>query len=501
MVIEEFKQRYFNNPYGDIWLKLRPLAYKVHPYQWPTIGKNIDHIAGASLEEVEDFFHRFYAPDNAILSISGNITDEKALELDPTCAIAYFYLGFTHHEMGNTELAKDYYFQAIDLEPKQSLFLERLARLHFEMGEYSVCLVRFQEAHSVGMLQPISYGLMGRAFFELDRFTEATDCLEKMLEIEEESSLRRIAYYYAILAYLSEGSIFPARRLADRLLREDEGDPVVFSVLADRFYDHRCLSIAKDLLNHVAKEPHDFESRFTHLYQDLEMAEKALPQLFCSEEEALLHHLHQLSQYGSDKVHRVLVSLIHSPSQLVREGILSYSRRFGFEVPKGILKECLNDTDLVREATLRYVASTYDRAFMDLLVANINHPSREVQSSVARYLERRGGPIHLPLLEGQMEIAEGAGIRRQLQRAINQIKRRHTEQTERMATHTTKPRNSTTIQSKRDWLNLFQWVGGSVVLAYLLYRVALVCTKRPCCAKLVCLMKTSLHTTKTLILV
>ena len=69
VVIEEFKQRYFNNPYGDI------------PYQWPTIGKNIDHIAGASLEEVEDFFHRFYAPDNAILSISGNITDEKALEL------------------------------------------------------------------------------------------------------------------------------------------------------------------------------------------------------------------------------------------------------------------------------------------------------------------------------------------------------------------------------------------------------------------------------------
>jgi len=81
VVIEEFKQRYFNNPYGDIWLKLRPLAYKVHPYQWPTIGKSIDHIAGASLEEVEDFFHRFYAPDNAILSISGNIPDRKALEL------------------------------------------------------------------------------------------------------------------------------------------------------------------------------------------------------------------------------------------------------------------------------------------------------------------------------------------------------------------------------------------------------------------------------------
>lgn len=81
VVIEEFKQRYLNNPYGDIWLHLRPLAYKVHPYQWPTIGKNIEHIAGATLDEVQDFFHRFYAPDNAILSISGNIHHDKALEL------------------------------------------------------------------------------------------------------------------------------------------------------------------------------------------------------------------------------------------------------------------------------------------------------------------------------------------------------------------------------------------------------------------------------------
>ncbi|MCA9428988.1 MAG: tetratricopeptide repeat protein, partial [Candidatus Omnitrophica bacterium] len=290
---------------------------------------------------------------------------EKALEADPTCAIAYFYLGFTHHEMGNTDLAKDYYFQAIDLEPKQSLFLEHLARLHFELGEYSVCLVRFQEAHSVGMLQPISYGLMGRAFFELDRYTEATDCLEKMLEIEEEPSLRRIAYYYAILAYLSESSIFPARLLTERLLREDEGDPVVFSVLSDRFQDHRCLSVAKRLLESVTKEDHDFEERHATLDRELLEAEHVLPQLFCSEEESLLHQLHQLSQFGSDKVHRVLVSLIQSPSQLVREGILSYCRKFGFDLPKGVLKECLNDTEMVREATLLYVASTYDRAYMD----------------------------------------------------------------------------------------------------------------------------------------
>lgn len=81
VVIEEFKQRYLNNPYGDIWLKLRPLAFKVHPYRWATIGVSPEHIERATLEDVKDFFHRFYSPDNAILSISGNIESERAIGL------------------------------------------------------------------------------------------------------------------------------------------------------------------------------------------------------------------------------------------------------------------------------------------------------------------------------------------------------------------------------------------------------------------------------------
>ena len=66
VVIEEFKQRYLNNPYGDLWLKLRPLAYKVHPYRWATIGVSPEHIERATLEDVGAFFRQFYAPDNAI---------------------------------------------------------------------------------------------------------------------------------------------------------------------------------------------------------------------------------------------------------------------------------------------------------------------------------------------------------------------------------------------------------------------------------------------------
>jgi zinc protease len=73
VVIEEFKQRYLNQPYGDVWLEFRPLAYKSHPYQWATIGKNIQHIEEATMDDVKAFFKRFYNPSNAILCVAGNL--------------------------------------------------------------------------------------------------------------------------------------------------------------------------------------------------------------------------------------------------------------------------------------------------------------------------------------------------------------------------------------------------------------------------------------------
>lgn len=81
VVIEEFKQRNLNQPYGDVWALIRDLAYQVHPYRWPTIGKEINHIADASLQEVRSFFYRFYAPDNAVLILSGNVDPDECLRL------------------------------------------------------------------------------------------------------------------------------------------------------------------------------------------------------------------------------------------------------------------------------------------------------------------------------------------------------------------------------------------------------------------------------------
>src|SRR5690606_30259452 len=81
VVVEEFKQRYFNQPYGDVWLHLRPLAYQIHPYQWATIGKELSHIEQATMADVKAFFKKHYNPQNAILVVSGDVqtADIKAL--------------------------------------------------------------------------------------------------------------------------------------------------------------------------------------------------------------------------------------------------------------------------------------------------------------------------------------------------------------------------------------------------------------------------------------
>ncbi|MFM9074874.1 MAG: M16 family metallopeptidase [Bacteroidota bacterium] len=81
VVVEEFKQRYLNQPYGDVWLKLRPLAYQVHPYQWATIGKEPAHVEQATMADVRGFFFRHYLPNNAILAVAGKVTVSQVREL------------------------------------------------------------------------------------------------------------------------------------------------------------------------------------------------------------------------------------------------------------------------------------------------------------------------------------------------------------------------------------------------------------------------------------
>lgn len=81
VVIEEFKQRYLNQPYGDVMLLLRPLAYTIHPYRWPTIGMDVSHLENLTADHAVGFFRSYYATDNAVLTLTGNIRPEVAYDL------------------------------------------------------------------------------------------------------------------------------------------------------------------------------------------------------------------------------------------------------------------------------------------------------------------------------------------------------------------------------------------------------------------------------------
>ncbi|XOV68925.1 MAG: M16 family metallopeptidase [Fluviicola sp.] len=112
VVIEEFKQRYLNQPYGNVWLELRPLAYQKHPYQWATIGKKIEHIEDATMEDVKAFFKKHYHPQNAILCIAGNLELNRVKEL-------------TEKWFGGIP-AGNKYERNLPVEPEQTEYREKL---------------------------------------------------------------------------------------------------------------------------------------------------------------------------------------------------------------------------------------------------------------------------------------------------------------------------------------------------------------------------------------
>lgn len=81
VVCEEFKEHYINKPYGDVWHKMRALAYQVHPYKWMTIGKELSHVENATLDDVKQFFFKHYTPCNAIMVVAGNVTTTQVEQL------------------------------------------------------------------------------------------------------------------------------------------------------------------------------------------------------------------------------------------------------------------------------------------------------------------------------------------------------------------------------------------------------------------------------------
>ncbi|MEZ4909269.1 MAG: pitrilysin family protein [Saprospiraceae bacterium] len=112
VVIEEFRETCLEEPYGDVWHHLGQMAYKTHPYKWPTIGQEISHIKEITLLDVKDFFYTYYRPNNAVLSISGNV------DVDKTMRLVENYFGEIPRGKDNSN--------TIPSEPKQSTFNEKI---------------------------------------------------------------------------------------------------------------------------------------------------------------------------------------------------------------------------------------------------------------------------------------------------------------------------------------------------------------------------------------
>ncbi|PCJ25676.1 MAG: peptidase M16 [Flavobacteriales bacterium] len=158
VVIEEFKQNYLNQPYGDVWLLLRPLAYQNHPYKWATIGKEVSHIENATMDDVKTFFHKHYLPNNAILTIAGNVDIGDIKQLTKKW--------FGDIPSGNTPLRN------LPKESKQTkerrLKVERDVPANAIYKAYHMCSKNHPDYHATDLLSDVlSLGKSSRLYISL----------------------------------------------------------------------------------------------------------------------------------------------------------------------------------------------------------------------------------------------------------------------------------------------------------------------------------------------
>ncbi|MBO4581542.1 MAG: insulinase family protein [Bacteroidales bacterium] len=145
VVVEEFKQSYLNQPYGDAMLLLKPLAYKVHPYRWNTIGISPQHIQDATMDEVKEFFYTFYRPNNAVITVSGNIQTDECKRM-------------VNHWFGNIPMGKSYH-RCLPQEPEQTqsrfMEVERDVPCDCIYKAYKMCKRTHPDFYAVDLLSDI----------------------------------------------------------------------------------------------------------------------------------------------------------------------------------------------------------------------------------------------------------------------------------------------------------------------------------------------------------
>ncbi len=240
VVIEEFKQNYLNQPYGDAYLLLRDLAFKVHPYKWATIGKEIEHIEKATMEEVKSFFFRHYAPNNAILCVSGDIKIEDTLAM-----VEKWFGSIPKRSVPN---------RALPQEPTQteerSLHVERDVPVDMIYKVFHICDRRDETFFTVDILSDIlSRGRSSRFHEILMRQKQIFTEIDAYVGGDLDPGL------FYVIGKLSHGKTM------------EEGDAAIWEVLDELKKEHVQERELKKLKN-------KFEA--SHLYQQAGILDKAM---------------------------------------------------------------------------------------------------------------------------------------------------------------------------------------------------------------------------------
>lgn len=242
VVMEEFKEHYINQPYGNVWHLLREMVYTQHPYRWPTIGKSLKHIEDATLEDVKAFYAQYYQPSNAILCISGNITEDKA----KTLALQYFgklkgsaVAQKTFYEPEQTEARVKTVYEDVPLNAVYIAF-KMCARLH---QDYYVADV-ISDILSNGPSSRLHQRLVkeAKAFVEIDAYITASDDIG--LFVIEGKVTENYAVEDAVQLIWAEIDLLKTAEINERELQKCKNKMLTYQSFSEANLLNRTISLA-----------------------------------------------------------------------------------------------------------------------------------------------------------------------------------------------------------------------------------------------------------------
>lgn len=396
-----------------------------------------------------------------------------AVELDPKCGISQFNLGFAYHEDGQYEMAREHYQKAIEIDPSCPYFLEHLARLNFEVLDFSEAARLFQRASTIGNIQSISIGLWGRALFEQAMYEESIDTFQQLLERDQPPTILVGARYWQTMANIKLGRIAAARKLIESLLLQKRADYKVLYDLGENFIEARCLDLARKIFEKISIEREEFILSRLRL-EDIRHLEKEidemLPGIFEGDEEKLLYQIHALMEIGDERVSRAMLSLLDHPSALVRESITRYQTKYGFHIENELSSLLEDPVDFVRDAAYEYFEKLDNPKYLINMVRGLEDKHVGIRKKSVRFIGRFSSIEMLPRLEMILTCQDNREIIQDIRQAIVSIKKRYQENLDTLfkssATDFKKTDKKSFLPHWRFWLAIL--IQGTLI-AYFIY--------------------------------